>query len=351
MKAFKFLFLLFALLLATVFAAGIYADQQRRAVLARSLPNQQALVYQLPQGTSAYAVASDLQQRGWVADQRWLRWQFRLFPSDGRLIAGEYRIEPGMSVAEFLELLRSGDVIRYQATLVEGTTWRQSLQALNENPDLVRKLDISKPLWSQLALEPQIEHPEGQFFPDTYQFVRGDTDIDIFRRAWQRMQKVLEEEWQNREEGLPYASAYEALIMASIVERETGQPHERPEIAGVFVRRLQKKMKLQTDPTIIYGLGDAYQGNITRKHLRDDTNPYNTYHIPALPPTPIALPGRAAINAALHPAPGKTLYFVARGDGSHVFSETLAQHEKAVHEYQIKNRRRNYRSAPAVRKP
>ena len=188
-------------------------------------------------------------------------------------------------------------------------------------------------------------HPEGRFFPDTYLFTSSETDLDLLRRAFERMEEVLATEWQAKAENLPYDSPYEALIMASIVERETGAVHEREEVAGVFVRRLEKGMRLQTDPTVIYGMGEKYQGRITRKDLRTHTD-YNTYRIDGLPPTPIALPGREAIHAALNPAEGDTLYFVARGDGTHKFSKTLAEHQKAVRAFQL-NRRSDYRSSPA----
>lgn len=188
-------------------------------------------------------------------------------------------------------------------------------------------------------------HPEGRFFPDTYNFVRGQSDLDILRQANQRLQQVLAEEWAERADDLPYKNSDEALIMASIIEKETGVAHEREEISGVFNRRLKIGMLLQTDPTVIYGMGDNYTGKITRADLRRPT-PYNTYVIAGLPPTPIAMVGREAIYAALHPKAGKSLYFVARGDGSHVFSNTLAEHNKAVREYQIK-RRADYRSSPA----
>ncbi len=188
-------------------------------------------------------------------------------------------------------------------------------------------------------------HPEGRFFPDTYLFTSSETDLDLLRRAFERMEEVLAAEWQAKAENLPYDSPYDALIMASIVERETGAVHEREEVAGVFVRRLEKGMRLQTDPTVIYGMGEKYQGRITRKDLRTHTD-YNTYRIDGLPPTPIALPGREAIHAALNPAEGDTLYFVARGDGTHKFSKTLAEHQKAVRAFQL-NRRSDYRSSPA----
>jgi UPF0755 protein len=189
--------------------------------------------------------------------------------------------------------------------------------------------------------------PEGLFFPDTYVFSGATSDRDILRQAYRRLQQVLAQEWNARAANLPYRSAYEALIMASIVERETGAGSERPEIAGVFVRRLQKDMLLQTDPAVIYGLGAQFDGNLRRRDLEDDSNAYNTYLHRGLPPTPIALAGRAAIRAALQPSAGDALYFVAKGDGSHQFSATLDEHERAVKKYQIERRRADYRSSPA----
>jgi len=224
--------------------------------------------------------------------------------------------------------------------LIEGWNFKQALEAVRGHPMLVQTLPKSmstEQLMNRLGYS--AEYPEGRFFPDTYLFPRGTTDVDFLKRSYERMQKVLAEEWENRSENLPIKTPYEALILASIVEKETGVPEERTQVAGVFVRRLQKGMKLQTDPTVIYGMGDKYKGNIRKKDLTTDT-PYNTYTRPGLTPTPICLPGRAAINAALHPADGKSLYFVATGNGGHTFSETLQEHNKAVAKY-LQNRKKN----------
>lgn len=261
------------------------------------------------------------------------------------LEVGEYKLPVEVTPKILLETFRNGEVVSYQLTLVEGKTFKDYMKVLAKQRKLEHKLNNKTFDEIKELLELDIEHPEGWFYPDTYQYIAGSSDVDILLRAHKRMKKVLEQEWLKRDKNLPYKNAYEALIMASIIEKETGVARERPEISGVFVRRLQRGMRLQTDPTIIYGLGDKYKGNIRRKHLRQKT-PYNTYVIDGLPPTPIAMSGRAAINAALHPAKGKTLFFVAKGDGSHQFSETLTQHNKAVREYQIKNKAKNYRSSP-----
>lgn len=260
--------------------------------------------------------------------------------------AGEYRLTNAMTHQSFLDALYRGAVIQRQVTLVEGRTFGQARLVLEQAPKLKQTL---RGLTDQQVLRKlgiNEKHPEGLFFPDTYQYTSQMSDADILRQAYDRMQVVLAEAWDHRDGGLPYKNGYEVLIMASIVEKETSVPEERPAIAGVFVRRLQKGMKLQTDPTVIYGLGDAYKGNITRKHLLQD-NPWNTYTRYGLPPTPIALPGREAIQAALHPASGDALYFVGRGDGYHYFSATLAEHEKAVREYQL-TRKKDYRSSPGA---
>lgn len=258
--------------------------------------------------------------------------------------AGEYQLGTGITHRELLELLNSGKVIQYQLTFPEGLNFKEWLSLLAQQPKLTQTLSglTVKELLQQLSLG--IEHPEGWFFPDTYSYNGGDSDADILRQAHTRMRQILAEEWPNRESYLPLASPYEALILASIVEKETGVGHERAQIAGVFIQRLRKGMRLQTDPTVIYGLGEKYQGNITRGHLKQPTA-YNTYVINGLPPTPIAMPGREAIYAALHPAETEALYFVAKGDGSHYFSSTLEEHLNAVRKYQLQ-RRSNYRSSP-----
>lgn len=258
---------------------------------------------------------------------------------------GEYQLRPGLSWAELNDLFLSGDVIERNVTLVEGWTIAATLQALKENEKIDSVLDgINDPKLTSL-LPPEHPHPEGWFFADTYSFRAGDTDLSILTRAHKKMRDALTLQWQEKSNKLPFKTAYEGLILASIIEKETGVAAERPVISGVFVRRLQKNMRLQTDPTVIYGLGEQYKGNITRKNLRQPT-PYNTYVIPALPPTPIALVGQAALDAAFHPAPGSELYFVAKGDGSHQFSDTLSDHNKAVREYQIVKRKKDYRSTP-----
>ncbi|MNZ91396.1 putative aminodeoxychorismate lyase [compost metagenome] len=237
-------------------------------------------------------------------------------------------------------------MVQYSLTLVEGWSFRQLRAALAGQERLEQTLAglDDATLMQRLGLDGQ--HPEGRFFPDTYRYVRGMRDIDLLRQAHERLESVLDEEWRQRAEDLPYREPYQALIMASLVEKETGAAEERDEIAGVFVRRLRAGMLLQTDPTVIYGLGERYAGNLTRAHLREPT-PYNTYVHAGLPPTPIAMVGREAIHAALHPAAGDSLYFVARGDGTHVFSRSLDEHNRAVREFQLK-RREDYRSSPAA---
>ena len=257
---------------------------------------------------------------------------------------GEYELPPLISPADLLRLFAEGKVKQRSFTWVEGITASQALKILQAQEYLSKPqmpLDMET-LRSVL----QLGYPsaEGWLFPDTYSYSRDADPWELIRQSYQRMQLTLTAEWEGRAAGLPYNSPYEALIMASIIEKETGAPEERAEIAGVFVRRLQKGMRLQTDPTVIYGLGDEYQGNIRRKHLRQPT-PFNTYVIKGLPPTPIALPGLDSIHAALHPADGDSLYFVAKGDGTHQFSATLQEHEAAVRAYQLR-RSENYRSSP-----
>lgn len=302
-------------------------------------------------GSTPARVLASLEQRDVLSRSQWIRRYWQWTTPDVVLQVGEYPLEPGMTAFDLLALLQRGAVLQRSVTLVEGWTFKQFRMALSRAERLQQTFadDIpAEQLMAELGLGDL--HPEGQFFPDTYLYTLGMSDRDLLLRAHQRMQEVLAAEWEQRQDALPIESAYEALILASIIERETGVPHERDEIAGVFVRRLRQGMRLQTDPTVIYGMGDQYQGRIGRANLREAT-PYNTYMIDGLPPTPIAMPGREAIHAALNPADGSSLYFVARGDGSHVFSDTLEEHNAAVRHYQIEQRAKDYRSSPAPTLP
>jgi len=251
----------------------------------------------------------------------------------GQLKAGDYEIKKGATAPDILALLVSGKTRQYAITFPEGWSFKQILEKIQNTPYLQKTVAEPEAIMRQMSMEHR--HPEGLFFPDTYFFEKNTTDLALLKRAYDQMQLILNEEWQQKQEELPLESPYQALILASIIEKETSVVEERPLIAGVFIRRLIKHMPLQTDPTVIYGMGDDYQGDIRNKDLKAAT-PYNTYVIKGLPPTPISMPGREAIHAALHPAPGKSLYFVAKGDGSHVFSATLKEHNKAVALYQLK---------------
>ena len=347
MKSFiKKVSLLVVLVVFIAVAAALGGYLVLQATLNQELNLEIVDTLEVQPGSTPGKVFNGLEEQGILERSAWIRryWQWRM--PDTVLQVGEYRLQPGMDVRSLLNLLQRGDVVQRSVTLVDGWNFKQFRQALSSaerlNQTLPAELDGGE-IMGELGLEE--DHPEGLFFPDTYQYTLGMSDRDILLRAYNRMQKVLDEVWAQRAPDLPIKTPYEALILASIVERETGVPHERDEIAGVFVRRLQKGMRLQTDPTVIYGMGDAYAGRIRRSDLREATA-YNTYVIDGLPPTPIAMPGREALFAAVNPKPGTTLYFVARGDGSHVFSETLQEHNRAVRQYQL-NRKEGYRSSPA----
>ena len=249
------------------------------------------------------------------------------------------RDSSGTSARQLLEQFVAGDVRQYSFTIVEGWNYRELISALARDERIVSTFTVDD--WPDLldSMDAEASFPEGLFLPETYHFPKGTTDQDLLRQAFALQRKALAEEWPARATGLPLQSPYEALILASIIEKETAKADERARIAGVFVRRLQKNMRLQTDPTVIYGVGENFDGDLTRKHLRTDT-PYNTYTRHGLPPTPIAMPGRAAIRAALHPEEGTELFFVATGlgDGSHEFSDTKDQHDAAVQRYLARQR-------------
>jgi UPF0755 protein len=299
----------------------------------------------IKKGESTAKIAENLGQKGLL---RWPHlWRFYAQLVETKpLQAGEYALPNPVTPLALLHLFQRGEVMTYSVTFPEGIRYQDFIALLAQQPKLVKVL-ADKPLEEHKKLLAfNYEYLEGWFFPDTYLYRLGDSDKDILLRAHKKMQQTLEKLWRQRAKDLPLASASEALILASIIEKETGVAHERGKIAGVFVRRLQQKMKLQTDPTVIYGLGDAYTGNISSRDLQQPT-PYNTYLIEGLPPTPIANPGYHALAAALNPEPGDALYFVGKGDGSHAFSTTLEQHNAAVAQYQKAGRSENYRSSPA----
>lgn len=339
---------LLVLLETGVVLAGLLlglAYWEQNSALQQPLNLTQEKLLDVPSGSSPTGVLNRLQADGVIKDAFWLRLYWRFNLQGQSLHSGEYRMAPGMNAESLLDLWQKGEVVQYSVTLVEGWTFRQVRAALAKQVKLEQTAsDLSDPELMAKLGHPDV-FPEGRFFPDTYRYVRGMTDVELLKQAYSRLDEVLQEEWEKRAADVPYSDPYQALIMASLVEKETGVPQERGQIAGVFVRRLQQGMLLQTDPTVIYGLGDRYNGKITRALLKEPT-PYNTYVISGLPPTPISMVGREAIHAAMHPVAGNSLYFVARGDGSHVFSADLDAHNAAVKAFQLK-RRADYRSSPA----
>ncbi|MBT3040401.1 MAG: endolytic transglycosylase MltG [Candidatus Thiodiazotropha endolucinida] len=296
---------------------------------------EEGVNYILHPGMTVRSLAEDLQQRGMLEKPILLRFIARWQGQASKLKAGEYYLPAGTTPPKLLEILSSSQVVQYALTIIEGWTFDQLMAAIRRDPVLEHSLKevTNDQVMQHLGLDDL--HPEGRFYPDTYHFPRGTTDAAFLKRAYKRMESVLEQAWQQRKKQLPLKSPYEALILASIIERETGIPEERGKIAGVFIRRLKRGMLLQTDPTVIYGMGESYNGNIRKRDLTRDT-PYNTYLHKGLTPTPIAMPSGAAIRAALNPEEGNSLYFVATGDGGHYFSSTLEEHNKAVRKYQLK---------------
>lgn len=291
-------------------------------------------MYQVRPGMAFRSISDDLAAMGIIDNPTYFRLYARIKGQAGSVHAGEYRIAPGTTPRQLLAMFVAGNVELYSFTIVEGWTFRELLAALKASPVVLQSIEFED--WPALleSFSSDATHPEGLFLPETYRFPKGTRDVDVLRQAFDLMQQTLDREWAGRDGGLPISTPYEALILASIIEKETALASERPRIAGVFVRRLQQRMRLQTDPTVIYGIGVDFNGNLTRRDLRTDT-PYNTYTRHGLPPTPIALPGEAAIQAALHPAPGTEVYFVATGlgDGSHKFSDTKDEHDAAVQEF------------------
>lgn len=313
-------------------------------VLTQPLPIDDERVFEVERGAALSRTLAKLQAEGVLPRPEPLRIWARINGSAASIHAGEYRLQPGTTALALLDDFVAGRVMRRHFTLIEGWRFSELRRALAMAPRLRHDTaDLSDAEIMARLGRPDLA-PEGRFFPDTYDYLADQSDIVILRRALARMDDILAREWQGRSFGLPYQAPDEALIMASVVEKETGRPSERPKVAAVFVRRLERRMRLQTDPTVVYGLGDDFGGTLTRAHLRTDT-PWNTYVHHGLPPTPIAMPGLASIQAALHPAETDALYFVARGDGTSHFSATLEEHNAAVWRY-LRGGRASEQEAP-----
>ena len=330
----------FLLLLCVVLALGVVWQRGKRFADApiHGLGPEASLV--VAPGDSFKTVLGKVRAAGITAGHD-IEWQVlaRLSGAAGKIQVGEYALPDGITPRRLLLDMRDGKVVSYRFTLVEGWRMRDLRRALARAPQLKQETAGMSDEALMKALGHAGQHPEGRFLPETYQYNRTDSDLDVLKRAYAAMEKTLDETWQDRDPDTPFKTPYELLTMASIVEKETGIAEERAQIAGVFDRRLKLGMRLETDTTIIYGLGDAYQGNITWAHLRTD-GPYNTRTRAGLPPTPIAMPGRAALHAAAHPAPGDAIFFVAMGDGSgrSRFASTYREHQRNVEAY-LANRR------------
>ena len=317
------------LILLAAWAAGVFYLQYQKALNAPLVAEGDGIIT-VKRGDTLASLNHELVQRGVIHSDWVLPVYARLNPQAANIKAGDYRIDASASLPSLMNDITNGKVVVYNITVVEGKTFKDLRASLVQTAGIEHTLNDKTD--AQIATLLGIDgSPEGWFMPETYQFHRGSSDLELLKRMYGEMQRTLEQEWPNRAEGLPLANPYQALTLASIIEKETGVASERPQIAGVFVRRLEKDMLLQTDPSVIYGAAD-YHGDLTRKHLQTDT-PYNTYINKGLPPTPIALPGKASIEAALHPADGDSLYFVADGKGGHTFSATYEEHQQAVARY------------------
>lgn len=329
-------FLIFLVVVAAVGLGLVYADYQGTIDKPLQFTDAQRQ-FTIEPGWSSKRVGNELHKAGVIDKPHWFYAYARISEKGIGIKSGEYNITGNPTTPELIDLFVGGQTVQYSGKIIEGSTFKQVRERMAGNSQLTQTIgDLSDAdIMEAIGLGGQ--HPEGVFFSDTYQFPKNTTDLEFLKRANQLLQKVLDEEWANRDPDIPLKTPYEALILASIVEKETAAPEERPLIAGVFMSRLKINMRLQTDPTVIYGMGDSYDGNIRRKDLTTDT-PYNTYTRGGLPPTPISMVGREAIKAVMHPQDTTALYFVARHDGSgtHKFSETVEEHNAAVRKYQLK---------------
>jgi UPF0755 protein len=323
--------IVFIVLLGLLFILTLFHFDKK---VHQTLNLTEATIYQVKSGQSAKGILNRLKDSGVITDNIGLKIRLKLEPELANIKVGTYELLPTMSALDLLTLFSSGKELQFSISLIEGLRWSDWLATLKSHPKIRFSDDFQEQLNTLIATLPG-QSIEGFLLPDTYYFVAQTQAIELVKRAHFEMQEYLLTAWENRMFDLPYASAYEGLIMASIIEKETGLAAERPRIAGVFVNRLNLKMRLQTDPTVIYGMGDSFDGNIRRKDLRTPTA-YNTYVIKGLPPTPISMVSKLAIDAAFQPQETPELYFVSKGDGSHKFSSTLQEHNLAVRKYQLK---------------
>lgn len=325
--------ILFGFLVFAVIAAGFYVN---------SIWSQSTIAlnenFVVPKGKGLNWVAHELEKKDVIPNAHVFKLYQRLKYSEATVKAGEFDLSESVSQEKLIEKLNKGDVIAYQITLIDGWSFKQFKKHLSKEPKLVSKIAEMSDKQIMSAIGSKAQHPEGLFSPETYFYQKGDSDLDILQRSYENQQSILSAAWENnpnKSSTQKYIDTpYKALILASIVEKETGKESERETISGVFYNRLKVGMKLQTDPTVIYGMGDRYKGNIRRKDLTTDTV-YNTYTRYGLPPTPIAMPGQASILAALNPKKTEAIFFVGKGDGSHYFSKTLKEHNRAVRKYQL----------------
>jgi UPF0755 protein len=329
----KLLLFIFLLILITI---SIIANHVNQA-MHQPLPLTEPQLLVVAKGESVTSFANQLVSLGWLENNLYLKGYVKVFPQYIKIKAGTYQVSSTMNLLDLLSLLVSGKEHQFSVTFIEGSTFKDVLAQLSRQPYIKQTLtgltvsDISERLGITYS------NPEGWFAPDTYAFTSNTSDLAILKRSYKQMEQQLNTLWSQRNSDLPYESAYQILIMASIIEKETSHIPEQPVISGVFLNRLRKNMRLQTDPTVIYGLGERYKGDITRAHLREKTL-YNTYRINGLPPTPIAMPGLSAIQAAINPANTDYFYFVSQGNGQHTFSKTLSEHNVALRLY-LKNQK------------
>ena len=324
--------LIIGVLIASLLTYG--AVRQIQVWLYEPIPISEPTLVTVSPGAGLGSISNKLFKAGVIAHADSFKYYAKWLQLDRLIKAGEYQFSGSLNSVEVLAQLVTGKVLEYQFTVPEGLRYNDFITLLSQHPAMQGK-PVPEAIEWLASMRSRWQHPEGLLFPSTYRFARHNVPADIIQQAHLKQLQVLQSAWADRADDLPYKTPYEALIMASIIEKETGLASERATIAGVFVRRLQKGMKLQTDPTVIYGMGANFKGNIRGSDLTRDT-PYNTYVHRGLPPTPIALPGSAAIHAALHPEDGLSLFFVARGDGSHAFAETYPQHQANVRKYQLK---------------